>query len=598
VSRSPRRIYLYWLLLLVPTLAVGAGAIALLRREQARLETDSRSARATHLAAVTERTRLVAENADLLTGDVRNGMVAALREVLSSELRDFLTRWPADNPLVQQGFALSAYGNLIFPEPASDAGRKFRQSYSTLLDKERPWGDNAPAYGANGGNALAINGQPGPASSQAQSTGNGSAQQFGQNQIAAGQNSYPNLAANNSNANSYQSARTSVQAMTKSGTLAQQVALSERSGWVTRGGTAGSPLSLLVWMRRTGGDEVRGAEINVDQLVAQLAAALPSNIETGDGYALRDAQGRVLCQRGTIASGREPDTRTPLASDLLPGWEAVGYSADASSATSSNRGFVATGSLLVGLAVAAILGSGSLLLWQAQSSAEEARQKTSFVANVSHEFKTPLTTIRLYAELLEQGRVRDETQRSDYLRTIGSETQRLARLVNNVLNFSRLEQGQKEFARAPLDLNVVLAALLDAHAPRVAEAGLVLRRELPSAALPLTTDHDAVAQIVLNLMENACKYAAAGGEVIVTLALRTGGGAILRVLDRGPGVPPEHRERIFEKFHRVDTALTAEKTGAGLGLAIARQLARGLGGELRCAPRVGGGAEFILELPA
>ena len=92
-------------------------------------------------------------------------------------------------------------------------------------------------------------------------------------------------------------------------------------------------------------------------------------------------------------------------------------------------------------------------------------------------------------------------------------------------------------------------------------------------------------------------YAGAGGEVTVQLAPRAGGSAELRVLDRGPGVPAEHRERIFEKFHRVDDTLTAEKHGAGLSLSIARQLARGLGGELRYEPRAGGGAIFILELP-
>ena len=101
----------------------------------------------------------------------------------------------------------------------------------------------------------------------------------------------------------------------------------------------------------------------------------------------------------------------------------------------------------------------------------------------------------------------------------------------------------------------------------------------------------------MNLLDNACKYAGAGGEVTVQLMPRAGGGVELRVLDRGPGVPAEHRERIFEKFHRVDDTLTAEKRGAGLGLSIARQLARGLGGELRYEPRAGGGAIFILELP-
>lgn len=198
--------------------------------------------------------------------------------------------------------------------------------------------------------------------------------------------------------------------------------------------------------------------------------------------------------------------------------------------------------------------------------------------------------------MLEQGRVRDARQGSEYLRTIGRETQRLARLVNNALDFSRLEQGRKKFAREPIELGAEIGRLLDTQAPRLAEAGMKLERELPTVPLPITSDRDALEQIVLNLIDNACKYAASGGEVTVAAGRTNGPGAYVSVADRGPGVPAEHRERIFEKFHRVDNALTAEKTGAGLGLSIARQLARGLGGELRHTPRQGGGAEFILEL--
>jgi signal transduction histidine kinase len=287
----------------------------------------------------------------------------------------------------------------------------------------------------------------------------------------------------------------------------------------------------------------------------------------------------------------------PLAAALLPGWDVTAYLPASPLEPVNGTAFLGVSVLLVGIFVAAILSGGGLLLRQARRSEEEAAQKTSFVANVSHEFKTPLTTIRLYSELLEQGRVRDAAQGSEYLRTIGRETQRLARLVNNALDFSRLEQGQKKFARERLDLVGELASLLATHEPRVTEAGLVLKRELPATPVPVTTDRDALGQIVLNLIDNACKYAAEGGEVTVALSVRPQSGAEVRVADRGPGVPAEHRDRIFDKFHRVDNALTAEKTGAGLGLSIARQLARGLGGDLRFAPRAGGGAEFILELP-
>jgi signal transduction histidine kinase len=263
----------------------------------------------------------------------------------------------------------------------------------------------------------------------------------------------------------------------------------------------------------------------------------------------------------------------------------------------TGTGFFVVGLLLVGTFMVAILAGGALLLAQARRSEAEAAQKTSFVANVSHEFKTPLTTIRLYSELLEQGRVPDETRRSDYLRTIARETERLARLVGNALDFSRLEQGRKQYARDEFDLRAALVRLLDTHEPRLTEGGMSLRRELPEAAVPVKSDRDALEQIVLNLIDNAAKYAATGGEVTISLTAGATGGVVLSVSDRGPGVPPEHRERIFEKFHRVDDSLTAEKTGTGLGLSIARQLARGLGGDLRYAARAGGGATFIFELP-
>ncbi|MBI2813305.1 MAG: HAMP domain-containing histidine kinase [Opitutae bacterium] len=371
--------------------------------------------------------------------------------------------------------------------------------------------------------------------------------------------------------------------------------LGERRGWLPL--RVDGRLHLLGWVRPAGAAGVRGVELELAALISRLGGALPGEISGEEGYALRDEQGRVLHQAGAVARAASPTITVPLAQDLLPGWDVVAFVPAATGDGAENGGIFLVSSLLVGIFVAAIVAGGSLLLWQARRSEAEAAQKTSFVANVSHEFKTPLTTIRLYAELLEQGRVRDAAQSGEYLRTIGRETQRLARLVGNALDFSRLEQGRKKYAREPLDLRAELVRLLDTQAPRLAEAGLTLKRDLPAGPHAATTDRDAFEQIVLNLLDNAAKYGAAGGEVTVELAGRPAGGAVVRVLDRGPGVPPEHRDRIFEKFHRVDDTLTAEKTGAGLGLSIARQLARGLGGELRHLPRDGGGASFVLELP-
>jgi signal transduction histidine kinase len=343
---------------------------------------------------------------------------------------------------------------------------------------------------------------------------------------------------------------------------------------------------------------VLGAEIDAGTLMDKLAGAMPAEVNPAEGYVFRDPTGRVIHQVGSVPVGAPPSSVVPVDATLLPGWTVAGFLDVDSSHGPFGPALFWTAVLLLAVFIAAILAGGSLLRAQARRSDAEAAQKTSFVANVSHEFKTPLTTIRLYAELLEQNRVRNAEQGAEYLRTIGRESQRLTRLVNNVLDFSRLEQGRKKFRCEPIDLVAELNTLLDCHGPRLTEAGLRLDRRLPDGRVDVVTDRDALAQVMLNLLDNACKYAAQAGTVEVTLATMPSDRVELRVADRGPGVPADQRELIFEKFHRVDDALTAEKTGAGLGLSIARQLARGLGGDLRCVARAGGGAEFVLDLPS
>jgi signal transduction histidine kinase len=369
-----------------------------------------------------------------------------------------------------------------------------------------------------------------------------------------------------------------------------------RSGWVPW--YADNALHVLGWLQPAAGGPVRGVELDLPALIARLRSVLPADLGPGERYVLRDDRGAILHEAGAADAGADlnPVVRLEFAA-ALPNWEVVAWSLPAAGSNAGGAGWFVLAALLVGVFVIAILSGGLLLLTQARRSEAEAALKTSFVANVSHEFKTPLTTIRLYAELLADGRVSEPSRRDDYLRTIGRETQRLARLVGNVLDFSRLEQGRKQYRLEPLDLAGVVRAVLDTQAPRVAEAGLRLGWEPPADALSVTTDRDALEQIVLNLLDNACKYAAAGGEAVVSVKPGPRGGAVVSVADRGPGVPPDHAEAIFEKFHRVDDTLTSDQGGAGLGLGIARQLARGLGGDLRYEAREGGGAVFILTLP-
>ncbi|MSU51103.1 MAG: sensor histidine kinase [Opitutus sp.] len=649
MSPTSRRIFLYWLLLLVPTLIVGGGAIILLRREQARLAERGAYADEARRAALAARARLIVENVELLVGDVQTGLLDVLAAEPAEGLDSFLERWEKTNPLVRTAFRSSADGRVLRPDArtAGEDARGFLRRFGRHVGGRPPWvvaalapsaapekreqpkAFNEPVarkdVGANvaqwqsarrdvqelfkNQNSYAANSRPPAAAAAPAPVASGALAD------AAASNERPTRARSGESdrlAAATVPAREQLRIAQSGVSVAsrqegKEMKLSEatpvsaakdtppdRRGWVPV--AVEGRLQLFGWLQPGGAGDVRGVEVDLAALVSRLGGALPAELSAGEGYALHDDQGRVLHQAGALARTSAAVIRVPIAVALLPGWDVTAYVLPAP-ADAGSGGFLWVSVLLVAIFVAAILAGGSLLLLQARRSEEEAAQKTSFVANVSLEFKTPLTTIRLYSELLEQGRVRDAAQGGEYLRTIGRETQRLARLVNNALDFSRLEQGRKQYAREPVDLVVELGRLLDTHAPRVAEAGLVLHRELPAGPWPVTTDRDALGQIVLNLIDNACKYAAEGGEVSVSVASRAGGGAEVRVADRGPGVPAEHRERICEKFHRVDDTLIAEKTGAGLGLSIARQRARGLGGDLRYAPRTGAGAEFILELP-
>ncbi|MFT3782758.1 MAG: HAMP domain-containing sensor histidine kinase [Nibricoccus sp.] len=597
-----RRLFIYWLLLLLAAAGVGGGAWFMLKRESARLEVRKSSTEAARRAAVEARAQLIAENVELLVGDVEAGLLDTLAEVSSEQLDSFLSGWEHSNPLIRASFRCALDGKLLRPPSTAttEDARGFRRRFAKRLSEEPPWGRAASE-------AAPVMAQRQMSEEERKDSADRPQQQLSLNvaKVQSARKETQALAraktSNSAMADFKQELRETDRldgdkrlAGAPAAAPAKSVAAPERRGWAPI--VSEGRLHLLGWLQPAGENEIRGVEVEMAALVSRLAAAMPSEMALDESYVLRDDKSRIIHQAGKVSSSIvTPETHVPIGSALLPGWEVAGYLAYSTSDDTS--GFLTVGLLLTCLLVVAILVGGSLLLFQARSSAADAAQKTSFVSNVSHEFKTPLTTIRLYSELLEQGRVADESKRNEYLRTIGRETQRLARLVNNVLDFSRLEQGRKKFQCEPLDVAQVLRQLIAAHAPRVAEAGIVLKQDLPIGEVSATLDRDAVEQIVLNLLDNACKYAAEGGEVLVSLRNRSERGAEIRVSDRGPGVPPSHRERIFEKFHRVDDALTAEKSGAGLGLSIARQLARGMNGELTYEPRIGGGAEFVLTLP-
>jgi signal transduction histidine kinase len=228
-----------------------------------------------------------------------------------------------------------------------------------------------------------------------------------------------------------------------------------------------------------------------------------------------------------------------------------------------------------------------------------AERRSNFVAAVTHELKTPLTAIRMYGEMLRDDLVPSDAKRQEYYRTITAESERLSRLIDNVLEFSRLEKGTREMRLVVGPIGPVVeevAALLRPHAER---EGFTLRtdvaRDLPSVRF----ERDALFQVLLNLVDNALKYARCAVEREITIECRrVGAGVAVAVRDHGPGVAPRHLGRIFEPFHRGEDELVRTTQGTGLGLALVESLVARMGGAVSGRNAPDGGFEVCVELPA
>ncbi|MEZ5582474.1 MAG: HAMP domain-containing sensor histidine kinase [Candidatus Competibacteraceae bacterium] len=208
-----------------------------------------------------------------------------------------------------------------------------------------------------------------------------------------------------------------------------------------------------------------------------------------------------------------------------------------------------------------------------------ARQRVNFVNQVSHELKTPLTNIRLYAEMLDEDLAEDDTQARRYLDIIVGESQRLSRLITNVLSFARQQRGQSRLHLRPGRVDDVIAAVLAAFRPALAEKGMTVEWQ-GKADRWVKLDPDALEQMLNNLLSNAEKYAANSGTLHIT-SQQTDDEATLYIRDRGPGIAKRERHRVFQAFYRSESRLNEGVSGTGIGLTIARDLAR-LHGEIWC----------------
>lgn len=362
-------------------------------------------------------------------------------------------------------------------------------------------------------------------------------------------------------------------------------------------------LKLMFWHRlNRAPDLVFGAQLNLNRVVDGLRDLLQTGPDMRDEICLAllddNAKPVIVSHANFKANWKRPFVATEIG-DALPHWEVAAYLVNPAQLTQTAR----TASFTLGLLVAVLLlaiGVGSWLIVSSMNAELKlARQKTDFVSNVSHELKTPLTSIRMFSELLAEGRVSDHAKQRSYLNIITAEAARLTRLINNVLDFSRLERGEKKYNFQSCDLVETVRLTAETFRPHLEANGFKFDCELPSAPVSVRGDADALSQVIVNLLSNAEKYSNGGKEVTLQLAQKRTPlpHAEIRVLDRGTGVPRGSGEKIFEKFYRAHDSLNSGVQGSGLGLTIARQIARAHGGDVVYEPREGGGSCFILRLP-
>jgi signal transduction histidine kinase len=225
-----------------------------------------------------------------------------------------------------------------------------------------------------------------------------------------------------------------------------------------------------------------------------------------------------------------------------------------------------------------------------------AETRSRFVSAVSHELKTPLTAIRMFAETMQLGRSSDPETQTEYLETIVNESERLTRLLNNVLDFSKIERGKKEYRRTPNDLADIVNASARSMQYPFEQQQLMLSVEVQDELPPANVDRDAIEQAILNLLSNAMKYSGDSSAVDLKLK-RANSHAVIEVIDRGVGIDPEPQAKIFEQFYRVPTKDNEGIPGTGLGLTLVRHIAEGHGGRVTVESTPGEGSAFAIHLP-
>lgn len=372
---------------------------------------------------------------------------------------------------------------------------------------------------------------------------------------------------------------------TRGAPAAEPAAAATDTGWYAW--YWGSGLNLVRWKREPSG-RVVAAEIDRMAFLADVISSLPPTDPADPAtpracFRLADANGAPVYEwgLGEPAEGEKPRFARELSAPL-GSWRIEQFPAGDDIAAAPGGGLLL--GLLSGLGalVLVVAGLGAYFIRESGRDIREAQRRVSFVNQVSHELKTPLTNIRMYAELLEESLDDGDEASRGRVQVIVEESRRLSRLIANVLSFARQGRGKLSVRPLPGVVDDVVAQVIDQFRPALASRGVEVAFA-PGAPGTVRVDADALGQILGNLLGNIEKYAAGGGHAGIA-SRREGDTTIVEVADRGPGIPSWAHRKVFEPFWRLSNAVTDGVAGTGIGLSIARDLARLHGGDLALVP--------------
>lgn len=343
-----------------------------------------------------------------------------------------------------------------------------------------------------------------------------------------------------------------------------------------------------------------------DASVAEMLHELtPAELEAGGPPDERLAMNVYLADMGTSEDYRpfmtsatwgtgEPEVSHNL-DDPFKGL-ALGIKFQGTTAEAIGRRWVTQSFMILGVLSVLMIGGLVLTYRSVNKQVALARLKSDFVSNVSHELRTPLALIRLYAETLELGRITTNEKKNEYYSIIRKESERLTALINNILDFSRIEAGRKEYDFKETDIAELVRNTLDSYRFQIEQQGFALEEQIEPNIPKVRVDREAIARALVNLVNNALKYS--DHEKFLGVKLYREQSVLkLEVIDRGIGIERNEQSRIFEKFYRTCDPLVHNTKGSGLGLSLVRHITEAHGGDVEVESTPGHGSKFTLKLP-